>query len=111
MVINKKLSFECSELFSELHVNQTKDALKEYGIMKTLRCAFMDYQGNVLADDSKFTKRVMIQELFKEYRCVQVYFHNMSFHFSPVKISPYRVKNYVYRLCLEENSHLTINSL
>jgi len=44
-------------------MNQTKDAIKEYGFMKTLRSAFTDYQGNVLADDPIFTKRVVIQKL------------------------------------------------
>lgn len=73
-------------------MNQTKDAPKEDGIMKTLRSAFKSYQGKILADGPKFTKSVVIHKLLDEYRYVQVYFHNISFHFSPVKISPYHVK-------------------
>jgi hypothetical protein len=74
-------------------MNQTNDAVKEDRLVKVLKSAFMDYQGKVLADGPIFTKRVVIQELFNDYRYVQVYFHNMSFHFSPVKFSPYRFKN------------------
>ena len=47
--------------------------------METLRSAFTGYQGNVLADGPKITKRVVIQELLNEYRYVQIYFHNKFF--------------------------------
>jgi len=50
-------------------------------------------------------------ELLSEYHYVQVFFRNMSFHFSPVNISSHRVKNDAYRLCLEENNHLTIGTV
>ena len=66
-------------------MNQTNDALKEDGTMKTLMSAFTGYQGKVLVYGPKFTKHVVIQELLNEYRYVQVYFHNMSFHFSKTR--------------------------
>jgi len=101
MVINKTYHSNVPNYFLELHVNQTNDALMEDRNTKILKSEFTEYQGKVLADGPKFTKRAVTQELWKEYRYVQVYFYNTSFHISPVNISPYRVKNEAYRLCLE----------